>query len=161
MGGLLIFAQDADSGAESEFTWQEFEERVRDALDSAGYRIEFRRVFKSGGKRHEVDVIAHKFDLCILIDAKRYGKGRYRASSLKSEAKKHFNRCRAFETTFKSTVIPVLVSWIDDSLVFQEGCFIVPFEKLQDFVNNVELYVDSMGDMTQFIDSVHCTFDDQ
>jgi Holliday junction resolvase-like predicted endonuclease len=158
---LLIFAQDADSGAESEFTWQEFEERVRDALDSAGYRIEFRRVFKSDGKRHEVDVIAHKFDLCILIDAKRYGKSRYRASSIKSEAKKHFKRCRAFETAFKCTVIPVLVSWIDDSLVFQEGCFVVPFEKLQDFVNNVELYVDSTEDMTQLTDSVHYTFDTQ
>ncbi len=158
---MLIFAQDADSGAESEFTWQEFEERVRDALDSAGYRIEFRKVFKSDGKRHEVDVIAHKFDLCILIDAKRYGKSRYRASSIKSEAKKHFKRCRAFETAFKCTVIPVLVSWIDDSLVFQEGCFVVPFEKLQDFVNNVELYVDSMEDMTQLTDSVHYTFDTQ
>jgi Holliday junction resolvase-like predicted endonuclease len=158
---LLIFAQDADSGGESEFTWQEFEERVRDALDSAGYRIEFRRVFKSDGKRHEVDVIAHKFDLCILIDAKRYSKSRYRASSIKSEAKKHFKRCRAFESAFKCTVIPVLVSWIDDSLVFQEGCFVVPFEKLQDFVNNVELYVDSMEDMTQLTDSVHYTFDTQ
>jgi Holliday junction resolvase-like predicted endonuclease len=156
---MLMIAQDAGSGAESELTWQEFEERVRDALDSAGYRIEFRRVFKSDGKRHEVDVIAHKFDHCILIDAKRYGKSRYRTSSLKSEAKKHFNRCRAFETVFKCTVIPVLVSWIDDSLVFQEGCFIVPFEKLQDFVNNVELYVDSTEDMTSFPDSVHYAFD--
>ena len=35
VGGLLIFAHDADSGAEIEFTWQEFEESVRDALDSA------------------------------------------------------------------------------------------------------------------------------
>lgn len=158
---MLIFAHDADYGAESEFTWQEFEERVRDALDSAGYRIEFRRVFKSDGKRHEVDVIAHKFDLCILIDAKRYGKSRYRASSIKSEAKKHFKRCRAFDTAFKCTVIPVLVSWIDDSLVFQEGCFVVPFEKLQDFVNNVELYVDSMEDMAQLADAVDYAFDTQ
>ncbi len=158
---MLIFAHDADSGAESEFTWQEFEERVRDALDSAGYRIEFRRVFKSDGKKHEVDVIAHKFDLCILIDAKRYGKSRYRASSLKSEAKKHFNRCRAFENAFKCSVLPVLVSWIDDSLVFQEGCFIVPFEKLQDFVNNVEFYTDSTEDMTQPADSENYVFDDQ
>jgi hypothetical protein len=43
--------------------------------------------------------------------------------------------------------VPVIVSWIDDALLSEGGCFIVPFDKLEDFVVHLECYVDSIAEL--------------
>jgi hypothetical protein len=43
--------------------------------------------------------------------------------------------------------VPVIVSWIDDALLSEGGCFIVPFDKLEDFVVHLERYVDSIAEL--------------
>jgi len=136
-----------DSRDEPELTWQEFEAQVRDVLDCAGFLTEFRRVFVLDGRRHEIDVVARRFDVTLLIDAKRYGKARPRRSSLKAQARMHLTRCEEFDRAFSSKSVPVIVSWLDDALLIDGDCFIVPFSKLEDFVVHLEYYVDSMGEM--------------
>ncbi len=137
---------EADSTGEL-LTWQAFEEQTRDVLECAGFSTEFRKVFTWGGRRHEVDVVARRFDTTLLIDAKRYGKARYRSSSLKAEARKHLTRCAEFDRAFSSTSVPVIVSWLDDALVIDGTCFIVPFDKLEDFITHVEYYRASAEDI--------------
>jgi hypothetical protein len=140
-------AHEMGSRDELGLTWQEFEERVRDVLDCAGFLTEFRRVFVLDGRRHEIDVVARRFDVTLLIDAKRYGKARPRRSSLKAQARKHLTRCEEFDRAFSGKSVPVIVSWLDDALLIDGDCFIVPFGKLEDFVVHLEYYVDSIGEM--------------
>jgi hypothetical protein len=136
-----------DVGADYEPTWQEFEERIRDVLECAGFLTDFRKVFTATGRRYEIDVVAHRFDITLLIDAKRYGKARLRSSSIRAEARKHFARCHEFDRAFSVSSVPVIVSWIDDALLCEGGCFIVPYHKLEDFVVHLERYVDLFDEL--------------
>ncbi|MGZ7132054.1 MAG: hypothetical protein ACXVH6_01580 [Halobacteriota archaeon] len=145
---LALFGEyEADDDADNAPTWQEFEEQVRDVLACAGFSTDFRKVFVTAGRRHEIDVVAHGFDTTVLIDAKRYGKARLRSSSIRAEARKHLARCSEFDRAFSVCSVPVIVSWIDDALLSEGGCFIVPFDKLEDFVVHIERYVDSLAEL--------------
>ncbi|MGZ7133219.1 MAG: restriction endonuclease [Halobacteriota archaeon] len=145
---LALFGEyEADDDADNAPTWQEFEEQVRDVLACAGFSTDFRKVFVTAGRRHEIDVVAHRFDTTVLIDAKRYGKARLRSSSIRAEARKHLARCSEFDRAFSVCSVPVIVSWIDDALLSEGGCFIVPFDKLEDFVVHIERYVDSLAEL--------------
>jgi hypothetical protein len=145
---LLTLFGEYDAGAEADDvpTWQEFEEQIRDVLECAGFSTDFRKVFVAAGKRHEIDVVAHRFDTTLLIDAKRYGRARLRSSSIRAQARKHLARCGEFDRAFSISSVPVIVSWIDDALLSEDDCFIVPFDKLEDFVVHLERYVDSKNE---------------
>ncbi len=139
----MLFDECETGGAEEPLTWQEFEEQTRDVLECAGFATEFRKVFTLDGRRHEIDVVARRFDTTLLIDAKRYGKARSRSASLKAEARKHSLRCEEFDRAFSSTSVPIIVSWLDDALVIDGACFIVPFDKLEDFIVHLDYYLAS------------------
>jgi hypothetical protein len=128
-----------------DLTWQEFEELLRDILDQHDFDIQFRKVFRHGGRGYQIDVVGYRKDLCLCIDGKKYGRGRYRASSLKTEALKHYNRCCAHEEAFGVRSIPVIVSWIDDNLVMENGCIILPVHMLNDFLLNLDFILDELG----------------
>ena len=128
-----------------DITWQEFEEHIRDVLDHHEFRVQFRKVFKHGGRGYQIDVVGYRKDLCICIDGKRYGKGRYRTGSLKTEALKHYDRCRAHEEAFGLRSIPVIVSLIDDDLSFENGCIFVPAAMLNDFLLNLDAALEEFG----------------
>jgi hypothetical protein len=128
-----------------DITWQEFEEYIRDILSHHDFEVKFRKVFKAGDRGYQIDVVGYKKDLCICIDAKKYGRGRHRSSSLKNEAKKHYDRCVAHEDTFKIRSIPIIVSWLDDDLMIENGCIFVPSFMLNDFLLNIYGYLDTMG----------------
>ena len=132
---------------EKEPTWQEFEEQIRDVLESAGFATDFRKVFKAAGRRYEIDVVAHRFGTTMLIDAKRYGKAWLRSSAIRAQARKHLARASEFDRTFSVKSVPLIVSWLDDALVYESGCFIVPFDKFEDFIGRLEYYVDSIQDL--------------
>jgi Holliday junction resolvase-like predicted endonuclease len=145
---LTLFGEhEAGAEADKEPTWQEFEEQIRDVLEYAGFSTDFRKVFVAAGRRYEIDVVAHRFDTTVLIDAKRYGKARLRSSSIRAQARKHLARCGEFDRAFSVSSVPVIVSWIDDALLSEAGCFIVPFNKLEDFVVHLERYIDSIDEL--------------
>jgi hypothetical protein len=146
---LLTLFGEYDVGAEADNvpTWQEFEAQIRDVLECAGFSTDFRRVFVAAGRRYEIDVVAHRFATTLLIDAKRYGRARLRSSSVRAQARKHLARCGEFDRAFSVSSVPVIVSWIDDALLSEGGCFIVPFDKLEDFVVHLECYVDSINEL--------------
>ncbi|MGA9140362.1 MAG: hypothetical protein WBZ29_09065 [Methanocella sp.] len=128
-----------------DLTWQEFEELLRDILDQHNFEVKFRKVFKFNGRGYQIDVVGYRKDLCLCIDGKKYGRGRYRASSIKAEALKHYKRCLVHEEAFSIRSIPVIVSWIDDNLITENGCIILPVHMLNDFLLNLDYILDDLG----------------
>jgi len=129
----------------SDLTWQEFEQYIRDILDQNDFEVQFRKIFSHGDRRYQIDAVGYRNDLCLCIDGKKYGRGRHRTSSLKKEALKHYHRCKAHEEALGIKSIPIIVSWIDDNLVSENGCIILPVHMLNDFLLNLESLLDELG----------------
>lgn len=125
-------------------TWQEFEEFTKDVLDKHGFETEFRKVF-STERKYEIDIVAYSRGLILCLDCKLYGKHRYRASSLKQQARLHKERVQEFRKKTGQKCIPIIVSFLDDNLLLEEGCLFVPVEKLNDFLNNIVFYLEELG----------------
>ncbi len=128
-----------------ELTWQEFEEYIRDLLEHHDFTVHFRKVFRTPRRGYQVDAVASRPDLCLCIDGKKYGRGRPRESSLKEQAKLHYERCVEHEQKFGIRSIPVIVSWLDDALLFENGCIFVSIDRLNDFLLNLDAYLDEMA----------------
>ncbi|WP_232215805.1 restriction endonuclease [Archaeoglobus veneficus] len=125
-------------------SWQEFEEATKEILEAHEFKTAFRVVFKDEKGRAEIDVVAERYGFILAIDAKRYTHTWYRASALRKEAKKHAERCKRYEKIVGKKVVPVIVSLIDDSIVEHEGCIVVPFHAFNDFLLNLEAYIDEL-----------------
>jgi len=121
--------------------WQEFEEFVREVFNEHGYETDFRVVFKDKEGKTEIDVVAEKFGRVVAIDAKKYSESWHRTSALKCQARKHAERCERFSKLRGKEVIPVMVSFIDDSIFYHSGCIVVPIDKLNDFLLNIDAYL--------------------
>lgn len=127
-----------------DMTWQEFEVYVRDVLTHHDFEVTFRKVF-THIRKYQIDVVGCKGDLCICFDAKKYGRGRSRTSSLKTEALKHYERCLAYEEKYGVKAVPVIVSWLDDNLMIENGCIFVPLRALNDFLLNLDEYLEHLS----------------
>jgi hypothetical protein len=130
---------------EDDITWQEFEERTRDVLSAHDFKVKFREVFRTEQQGYQIDVVGYRKDLCVCLDAKRYTKGHHRASALREQARHHYYRCIAHEKKFGIRSIPVIVSLIDDSLMVENGSIIVPFDALNDFLLNLDQYLEELS----------------
>jgi hypothetical protein len=128
-----------------ELTWQEFEEYIRDLLEHHDFDVQFRKVFRTPKRGYQLDAVAYRKDLCLCIDGKKYGRGRSRSSSLKEQAKHHYERCVEHQGMFGIKSIPVIVSWLDDDLMVENGCIFVSIDRLNDFLLNLDAYLDEMG----------------
>ena len=107
--------------------------------------MQFRKVFRTPARGYQIDAVALRKDLCLCIDGKKYGRSRHRSSSLKEQAKLHYERCMAHEDTFGVRSIPLIVSWLDDDLMVENGCIFVSIDRLNDFLLNLDTYLDEMG----------------
>jgi len=125
--------------------WQEFEEDVRKVCEAHGFKTSFRHVFEDDEGRGEIDVVAERYGLILCFDAKLYSASRYRASQLRREAEKHRKRCERFSALMGKEVVPVIVSSIDDNIRFHEGCIIVPFHSLNEFLTELHYYLAEFG----------------
>jgi len=129
---------------EEQSSWQEFEEVTRNILEAHGFKTSFRVVFRDERGRAEIDVVASRFGTILAIDAKRYTHTWYRASALRREAEKHAQRSKRYEKVVGRKVIPVIVSLIDDCIVKHQDCIVVPFYAFNDFLLNLEAYIDDL-----------------
>jgi len=128
----------------SEPSWQEFEEEIHRILTLHGFDTSFRKVFRTS-RRYEIDIVAERYGITLAIDCKRYGKHRYRLSHIKKEAEKHVKRCREFESHFGKKVIPLLVTFVEEDVILHDSCILVPYNKIEDFLRNLELYLQHLG----------------
>lgn len=125
--------------------WQEFEEAVREIFEAHNFKTTFRYVFRDSEGKAEIDIIAERHGIVLCIDAKLYSASRYRASQIRKEAEKHRNRCERYSKLTGKDAIPVLVPFIDDSMRFHDGCLIVPFNTLNNFLSEIHYYLSEFG----------------
>jgi hypothetical protein len=126
-------------------SWQEFEEEVKRVFEENNFKTNFRVVFTDEFGRSEIDIVAERFEQILCVDAKRYNKNWHRRSALKREAMKHRERCERFSKIKGKKAIPIVVSLIDDMVVAHEGCVVVPFNSLNDFLVNLHYYMEELG----------------
>lgn len=122
--------------------WQELEEITFKALESHGFECMLRKVFKDSSRRYEIDVIAMEENLTLAFDCKYYLRTKSRTSALRREARKHFRRCERYRELTGERVIPILLTFLDDSLFCMEGCVVVPLRALNDFLLRRHFYLE-------------------
>lgn len=133
--------------------WQEFEEIAAFALKNNGYKVQNNVRFSHGGRRWEIDVVGCKKPLVVCIDCKHWAKT-IAPFALSKIADLQADRTRAFVdflpnaklklpcTSWASAkFVPSLLSLMPSAYKFVHDVPVVPVLKLQDFIEQLPLYI--------------------
>lgn len=141
--------------------WQEFEEIAAVALERNSYVATKNVRFKSAGRRWEIDVVGCKKPIVLCIDCKHWHHG-MTPSALKQIAEAQAKRTRVLAESLPSAdlkiectkwkgarFVPAILSLVHSSFKFYEQVPIVPVLQLQDFLNQLPAYTDSLKVVTR------------
>jgi Holliday junction resolvase-like predicted endonuclease len=160
-GRLLLAAKAASLGmdveqASSLLRWQEFESIATLALKKNGYDVAKNVRFKHAGRRWEIDVVGCRKPLVICVDCKHYHHG-LSPSAMMKIADAQVERTKALAETLpnvafnvncvkwvKAKFVPVVLSLLPASFRFCDNVPIVPVLQLQDFLNQLPAYANSL-----------------
>jgi Holliday junction resolvase-like predicted endonuclease len=160
-GRLKLAVKAASLGADVEhisnlLCWQEFEEITAFALKNNGYEVSNNVRFKNAARKWEIDVVGCKKPLVICIDCKHWQHG-IAPSVLKRLVDSQVERTRALADSLpnlslklecskwnEAKFIPSILSLIPSSFKFYDKVPIVPILQLQDFLNQLPAYAESM-----------------
>jgi Holliday junction resolvase-like predicted endonuclease len=137
--------------------WQEFEEIAAFALKSFGYVVANNVRFKHGNRRWEIDVVGFRNPLVICIDCKHWQHA-ISPSALKKIVDSQVERTKSFADSLpnlsrnvvectswnKAKFVPVVLSLMPSASKFYDKVPIVPILQIQDFLNQLPLYSDSL-----------------
>jgi len=136
--------------------WQEFEDFAAFALEKNGYVIAKNLRFKHADRKWEIDIVGCKKPLVICIDCKHWHHG-MAPSALKRIAKAQVERTSTLAESLpnisleiecakwnKAKFIPTILSLTQGSFKFYEMVPIVPVLQLQDFLNQLPAYIESL-----------------
>jgi Holliday junction resolvase-like predicted endonuclease len=158
---LKLMVKAASLGADVEYVsnflcWQEFEEIAAFSLKNYGYTVTNNVRFKSAGRRWEIDVVACKKPLVVCIDCKHWQRA-IAPSALKRIVDLQVERTKSFSETlpnlslnFECTqwknakFIPAIMSLMPSSFKFHNKVPIVPILQMQDFLNQLSVYIESV-----------------
>ena len=137
-------------------SWQEFEDIAAIALEKNGYIAAKNVHFKHGERRWEIDVVGCKKPLVLCIDCKHWHHG-MSPSALKKIVEAQEERTRALSESLpnisleiecarwsKAKFVPAVLALIQSSFKFYDKVPIVPVLQLQDFINQLPAYTDSL-----------------
>jgi len=140
------------------FTWRDFEWFSSKAFEANGYEVLRSVRFSYQGRRYEVDVVAAKKPLVVLVDCKSWGIVSGKASRLRSCTLKHVERVKAFKGSLselkrkpnmegwdKAYLVPVVVTIFEEAVKVHMGVPIVPIFKLNSFISELETYLDTVN----------------
>jgi len=129
-------------------SWSEFEDIVSTLLESVGYEVRTRLRLKE--PRCEIDVVAAKEDLALVIDCKHWRKTLgpstmltivedqiHRAEVLASSGLNHIRRCDKF--------LPIILTLYNERFTLVKGVPIVPINLLSDFTTQVRGYLSELN----------------
>lgn len=172
---LKLAVKAVSLGADSEQTshllcWQEFEEIAGFALKTFGYTVANNIRFKNATRRYEIDVIGCKKPAVICVDCKHWQHS-IAPSALRRIVDSQVERTNALvdilpniKLTLECTkwssakFIPVVLSLFPGSFKFYDNVPIVPILQLQDFINQMPLYVESLRYFTKSFSSLSHNF---
>ncbi len=158
---LKLAVKAASLGADVEhisnlLCWQEFEEITAFALKNHGYEVSNNVRFKNAARRWEIDVVGCKKPLVVCIDCKHWQHA-ITPSALKRIVDSQVERTRAFADSLpninlklectkwsEAKFIPSILSLIPSSFKFYYEVPIVPVLQLQDFLNQLPVYTESL-----------------
>jgi protease II len=117
-----------------EVVWQNFERLAAFIFEENNFQVETSKVKTSNKKRRQYDVIAKKKDKTFLVECKKWAGNRYRLSALRMAVKQHKERSEFYRNLTNEDVIPIIVTLIDEEILFCEEVPIVPILKLNSFI---------------------------
>jgi len=131
-----------------ESVWQNFERLAAFIFEKNDFRVKVNTVKTWNKQRRQYDVIAGKSDQIFLVECKKWAGNRYRLSALKKAVEQHKERTSFYESITNEDAIPVLVTLVEEKIRFYEGVPLVPIQKLNAFINEL----DSLTNGTSFLD---------
>ena len=158
---LKLAVKAASLGADVEhisnlLCWQEFEEITAFALKNNGYAVSNNVRFKNAVRKWEIDVVGCKKPLVVCIDCKHWQHA-IAPSVLKRIVDSQVERTRALADSLpnialklectkwsEAKFIPSILSLIPSSFKFYYEVPIVPILQLQDFLNQLRAYTESI-----------------
>ncbi|MCW4045640.1 MAG: NERD domain-containing protein [Candidatus Bathyarchaeota archaeon] len=136
--------------------WQEFEEIAAFALERNGYSVVRNVRFKHAARRWEIDIVGCRKPLTLCMDCKHWRRGASPAV-LRRIAEAQVARTRALSEALpngslelecvkwaRATFIPAILTLMPVSYKFYDRVPVVPVLQLQDFVNQLPAYVESL-----------------
>lgn len=136
--------------------WKEFEAMAAIAFENNGYLVMKNLRFKHDGRRYEIDVIGCKKPLVVCVDCKHWHHS-MGSATMERLAKEQIARVRALvgclpdpkielevQSWKSARFVPVVLSLVVDKSKFCSGVPVVPILQVQDFLNQLPAYVESM-----------------
>lgn len=138
--------------------WRDFEKLCLKVFELNGFRTILSFRFKAIGHLHEVDVLAIKYPLLLAIDCKSWGIRSGKPSMLREAVKRQVKRVEALTSTLpglkkrlgledgaRIILTAVIVTLFEESLKIYAGIPIVPISKLNNFIQEIHAYLDSLS----------------
>lgn len=160
-GRLKLAVRAASQGGDLEgisnlLCWQEFEEISAYALKNYGYTVVNNVRFKNVARKWEIDIVGCRKPLVICIDCKHWQHA-ISHSALRRIVDSQVERTKAFADSLPNILlnfectkwneakfIPTVLSLTPSSFKFYDKVPIVPVLQLQDFLNQLPVYTDSL-----------------
>ena len=123
-----------------EVVWQHFERLAAFIFEKNNFSVKVNTVKTHQKKRRQYDVIAWKGNQTFLVECKKWAGNRYRLSAIKKAVEQHKERTAFYAAITNEDAIPLLVTLIEEEIRVYEGVPIVPVQKLNGFVNELDRY---------------------
>jgi len=130
-----------------EVAWQNFERLTAFIFEENNFQVETSKVKTSKKKRRQYDVIAKINDKTFLVECKKWAGNRYRLSALRTAVRKHKERSEFYRNLTNENAIPIIVTSIEEEILFCDDVPIVPILKLNSFINEEDKSLNPLDDM--------------
>ncbi len=124
--------------ASGEAIWQNFERLVAFIFEVNDFQVVINKIKTFERKRRQYDVIARKNDRIFLVECKKWAGNRPRLSALKKAIVQHKERTEFYENLTGEATTPILVTLVEEDIIFYEELPIVPIFKLNSFINEID-----------------------
>lgn len=140
----------------SHLRWQEFERMAAMALERNEYATVRNLRFKHAGRKWEIDVVGCRKPLVLCIDCKHWHHGMTPSSLARIVGEQVERTCALKESLPSPTiriecsswdmikVVPAVLSLVAGRFRFYESVPVVPILQLQDFLEQLPAYADSL-----------------
>ncbi|VVB75737.1 Uncharacterised protein [Candidatus Tiddalikarchaeum anstoanum] len=117
--------------------WKNFEKLVCDILELHNYTSFHNVNLTINHERRQFDVLGMKNNTCLAIDCKKWDNKKSRSAKLKEAVLTQKNRCKILKSLLGKKVLPLIVTFSEDSIIEYEGVNIVPLRALNDYILNL------------------------
>lgn len=130
--------------------WFQFEYLCMKIMEYHNFDCKLHYCFYLEKKRFEIDILGQRDNLLLAVDVKHWSPRYGKKSALVKYAEKQEERVRRliktdrFRIDYSSlkidSIIPVIVTWYDENILFYSGVPFVPVYKLNNFLSTLQQY---------------------